>query len=186
MGASDLSPEEHLAAVLAHVGFDTDPECAATPAAFLGLLRGLDPRRAAPGLTLIDAQSTDPLILREVPFQSLCAHHLVPFLGHACIGLRPAGRLAGLGSIVRLLHHHALRPQVQERLGATLADDLILRLDARSVFVHLSARHLCLEMRGARTPALVQTLAWRGEDDPDLRALLGEPASTPEQGPPPR
>jgi len=174
MSRSDLSAEAHFAAVLAAVGFDQDPECDATPAAFIELLRGLDPRRPVPEITLIAATSTDPVILRAVPFHSLCAHHLVPFMGQACIGLRPGGTLAGLGSIVRLLHHHALRPQVQERLGATLAEDLMQRLGARSVFVHLQARHMCMEMRGARTPAQVETLAWRGQPDEDLRLLLGE------------
>jgi GTP cyclohydrolase I len=179
MSDRDLSPEQHLAAILAHVGFDRDPECASTPAAFLELLRGLDPRRPAPSITLIEARSSDPVLLRAVPFHSLCAHHLVPFHGQACIGLRPAGRLAGLGSIARLLHHHALRPQVQERLGAQLAEDLMQRLGAPTVFVHLRARHFCMEMRGARTPAQVETLAWRGAEDPELRALLGEMGAEP-------
>jgi GTP cyclohydrolase I len=156
------------------MGFDQDPETAATPAAFLELLRGLDPRRPAPVLTLLQTPSTDPVLLRGLPFHSLCAHHLVPFFGTACVGIRPAGRLAGLGGIARLLHHFAQRPQLQERLGAALAQDLLERLGARTVFVHLEARHLCLEMRGARTPAQVETLAWRGADDPDLRMLLGE------------
>ena len=174
MPAGSLHPEEALRVALAAVGFDRDPETAAAPAAFLELLRGLDPRRPPPSVTLLETHSTDPVLLRELPFHSLCAHHLVPFLGTACVGIRPAGRLAGLGSIARLLHHHALRPQLQERLGASLAQDLLERLGARAVFVHLNARHLCLEMRGARTPAQVETLAWRGEDDPTLRALLGE------------
>ncbi|MFH1463795.1 MAG: GTP cyclohydrolase I [Pseudomonadota bacterium] len=174
MAGAPLDPEEALRVVLAGVGFDQDPETAATPAAFLELLRGLDPRRPAPAVTLLDARSSDPVLLRGLPFHSMCAHHLVPFLGTACVGFRPAGRLIGLGSVARLLHHHALRPQLQERLGASLAQDLLARLGARAVFVHLEARHLCMEMRGARTPAQVETLAWRGEDDPELRAMLGE------------
>jgi len=167
------APEEALRAVLAAVGFDADPETAAAPAAFLELLRGLDPRRAAPEVALLSACSSDAVVLRDLPFHSLCAHHLVPFLGQATVGIRPAGRIAGLGSVARLLHHHALRPQLQERLPAQLAEDLMARLGARAVFVHLRARHLCLEMRGARTRAEVETLAWRGAEDPDLRALLG-------------
>ena len=173
--SAPMSPEDHLRAVLAAVGFDTDPETAATPGAFLELLRSLDPRRPAPEITLIRARSTDPVLLRQVPFHSLCAHHLLPFSGTACIGIRPGGQLAGLGSIARLLHHHALRPQVQERLGAQLAEDLLQRLGASTVFVQLQARHMCMQLRGARTPSLVQTLAWRGADDAELRLLLGEP-----------
>jgi GTP cyclohydrolase I len=174
MAGDELTPQDHLRAVLAHVGFDQDPECAATPDAFLELLQGLDPRRPPPEITVLEASSRDPLLLRDVPFHSLCAHHLVPVLGSACVAIRPAGRLVGLGSIVRLLQHHALRPQLQERLGAQLADDLMLRLGARSAVVHLRGRHLCMEMRGVKTPAWVETLAWRGEEDPELRMMLGD------------
>ena len=169
-----MSAEDHLRALLAQLGFDADPECQATPAAFVAFLRGMDPGRPGPELTLLDSSSTDPVVLRDMGFYSLCAHHLVPFLGQACVAIRPAGRLVGLGSIARLLHHHAHRPQIQERLGATLADELMERLGARTVCVHLRARHLCMEMRGSRTPAWVETLAWRGEDDPQLRALLAD------------
>jgi GTP cyclohydrolase IA len=174
MSAEQNKAEQHLRAVLEHLGFDNDPECQATPAAFLEFLGELDPRRPPPSITLLDTESTDPVVLRDMGFYSLCAHHLVPFLGQACVAIRPAGRLVGLGSIARLMHHHAARPQIQERMGAQLAEDLMERLGARTVFVHLRARHLCMEMRGARTPAWIETLAWRGEDDPQLRALLAD------------
>lgn len=177
MASDPLSAQDHLRAALARVGFTTDPECVSTPATFLAFLAGLDPRRPAPEVTLLDSTSSDPVVLRDMPFHSLCAHHLVPFLGQACVAIRPAGRLVGLGSVARLLHHHALRPQIQERLGANLADDLMQRLGAGTVVVHLQARHLCMEMRGARTPAWIETMAWRGQEDPDLRAMLGSLAS---------
>ncbi len=184
MSSSRAKAETELRAALEHAGFLSDPECQGTPGTFLDFLAGLDPRRPAPRISLLETESSDPVILRELPFHSLCAHHLVPFLGQACVAVRPAGRLVGLGSIARLLHHHALRPQLQERLGASLADDLLSQLGARTVCVHLRARHLCMEMRGARTQAWVETHAWRGEDDPQLLALLGEiaPSSDPQRG----
>jgi len=172
-----MGAEQPLRAALEALGFLEDPETAAAPEAFAELLRGFDPRRPEPAITLLETSSSDPVLLRAVPFYSLCAHHLVPFFGEACVGLRPAGRLAGLGSIARLLQHWAARPQVQERLGAELAEDLVRRLGARAAFVHLRARHLCLELRGARTPAWVETLAWRGEEDPELRLLIGKTTS---------
>ncbi|MBN1336877.1 MAG: GTP cyclohydrolase I [Deltaproteobacteria bacterium] len=166
------TPEAHMAEVLVALGFDTDPEAARSAAGFVDFLSGLAPGRAAPELEILTTQSTDPVVLREIPFQSLCAHHLVPFHGTATIAVRPAGRIAGLGGMVRLLHHHALRTQIQERLGATLASDLRLRLGAACVGVRLVARHLCLEMRGARTRAEVETVAWAGEADELLQRLL--------------
>ena len=161
-----------MAAVLHALGFDDDPETTDTPALYVQFMQELDPRRPAPGFHLIRATSQDPVLVRELPFHSLCAHHLVPFFGHALIAYRPADHIAGLGSLARLLHHHARRPQLQERLGAQLADDLQARLHPRSLVVRLRARHLCMEMRGARTPGSAETLVWRGEDDPHLLALI--------------
>ncbi len=166
------SPEAHMAEVLHCLGLDADPEAAQAPARFVEFLAGLAPGRPAPELELLATTSTDPLVLRGIPFHSLCAHHLVPFHGTATVVVRPAGRIAGLGGMVRLLHHHALRTQLQERLGAELAADLRARLSAACVGVRLVARHLCLEMRGARSRAELETVAWSGEPDELLHRLL--------------
>lgn len=171
-------PESLMEGVLQAVGFGDDPETRDTPERFLEFLRTLDPHRPPPEIHTLETRSTDPIVVRDVPFHSLCAHHLLPFWGTASLGYRPGGTLVGLGGLVRLLHHHARRPQLQERLGATLADDLLSRLQARAVAVRIEARHLCMEMRGATSQGLVVTATWRGAEDPELRALLGQ-ASAP-------
>ncbi len=166
------SAEAFCAAMLSELGFDEDPETGLTPELFVGFLRDMDPRRPAPGVAPIATEGTDLVILKDIPFHSICAHHLLPFSGTAVIGYRPAGMVAGLGSIVRLLHHHAARPQVQERLGCDLAEDLLQRLGAASVLVRLQARHLCMEMRSTRTPGIVETLTLRGKKDEELQLRI--------------
>jgi GTP cyclohydrolase IA len=170
--APPATPEAHMGEVLRLLGFDADPEATQAPVRFVEFLEGLAPGRPSPELDLLDTPSTDPIVLRAVPFHSLCAHHLVPFYGTATLVVRPEGRIAGLGGLVRLLHHHALRTQLQERLGAQLAADLRARLGAACVGVRLTAHHLCLEMRGARSQAEVETVAWSGEPDEALHRLL--------------
>jgi GTP cyclohydrolase I len=86
----------------------------------------------------------------------------VPFFGHAHIAYLPGARLMGISGFARLLDHHAHRPQLQERLGRELADDLERHLAPRGLAVVLEARHLCMEMRGVRKPGRVETRVLRG------------------------
>jgi GTP cyclohydrolase I len=107
--------------------------------------------------------SEDTVILRDIPFYSLCEHHLLPFFGCAHVGYVPNGRLVGISKIARALDILAKRPQVQERLTRQMADALVEALDADAVVVVLEAEHLCLSMRGARKPgSRVVTSAVRG------------------------
>ena len=166
-----MTPEEHLAAALAGLGFTGDPEMSRTPELVAALLRELLPQ-PVPTFEPLVTGSTDLIILRDLPFHSLCAHHLLPFFGTATLAYRPAGRIAGLGSLARVLESLSRRPQLQERLAATLADTLLTALAATTVGVHLRARHLCLEMRGARVSANVEVTAIRGIQDAALEASL--------------
>jgi GTP cyclohydrolase I len=103
------------------------------------------------------------VILRDIPFYSLCEHHFLPFYGVAHVGYIPNGRLVGISKISRALDILARRPQVQERLTRQLADCILEALDADGVGVVLEAEHLCLSMRGAHKPGTrVVTLAVRG------------------------
>ena len=107
--------------------------------------------------------SEDTVILRGIPFYSLCEHHFLPFFGSAHVGYIPNGRLAGISKIARALDMLAKRPQVQERLTRQVADAILEALDADGVAVVLEAEHLCLSMRGARKPgSRVVTSAVRG------------------------
>jgi len=107
--------------------------------------------------------SEDVVVLRDIPFYSLCEHHFLPFFGSARVGYIPNGRLVGISKIGRALDILAKRPQVQERLTRQLADALVEALGADGVAVVLEAEHLCLSMRGARKPgSRVVTSAVRG------------------------
>jgi len=98
--------------------------------------------------------SSELVIVRDIPFYSLCEHHLAPFFGTATIGYVPTnGRVVGLSKLARVLDAYAKRLQVQERLGAQIADTLYKSgLNPVGVGVYISAEHLCMAMRGVQKP----------------------------------
>lgn len=105
----------------------------------------------------------DLVVLRDIPFYSMCEHHLIPFFGSANIAYLPNGRVVGVSKIVRALGVLTHRPQLQERLTAQLADTLFAALQADGVAAVLKAEHLCMSMRGVQKPGtLVVTSAIRG------------------------
>lgn len=105
------------------------------------------------------------VLLRDVPVASLCEHHLLPFVGSAHVGYIPAktGRITGLGQLARLVDVLARRLQVQERLTAQIADAIEAALVPRGVIVVVEAEHMCMSLRGVRTPGTTAvTSAVRG------------------------
>lgn len=115
--------------------------------------------------------SNDLVIERDIPFYSLCEHHLLPFFGTAAIGYIPNGRVAGLSKLARTVEVFARRLQLQEQLTAQIADALMEHLMPQGVIVRLEAEHLCMSMRGVSKPGTkTVTLARRGvfTDDPAL------------------
>ena len=164
----------HFRAFLDAIGLPEDPELVGTPERVAELLAGFVPREPDPPTTCATASST-PVVIRGIPFYSLCAHHFLPFFGAAAVAYRPRGTLLGLGAVPRLIEALARRPQIQERLTEQIADALARWADPVSVVVSLRARHLCVEMRGARVPAEVETVATRGEPDPWLLARVASP-----------
>ena len=105
----------------------------------------------------------DLVVLRDIPFYSMCEHHLIPFFGSVHIGYLPKGRVVGVSKMVRALEVLAHRPQLQERLTAQLADTIFTSLQADGVAVAVQAEHLCMSMRGVQKPGtLVVTSAIRG------------------------
>jgi GTP cyclohydrolase I len=159
-----LPLEAHLAAILEALGYARDPECADTPARVLEVLRAYAPGQPSPRIETFEAPASDPVVLRGLPFHSLCAHHLLPFHGTCDVGYIPIGRIAGLGAFPKLLRHLARQPQLQERLGAQLADTLHGELGG-AVVVRLRARQMCMEMRGTASPGEVDTWTRRGRAD---------------------
>lgn len=127
-------------------------------------------------VTAVFEEGHDELVLvREIPFHSLCEHHLLPWFGHAHVGYLPnaSGKITGLSKLARLVDVCARRPGVQERMTTMVADALEDALQPRGVIVVLQARHLCMEMRGIRKPETVTvTSTVRGifRSDPRTRA----------------
>ncbi len=104
------------------------------------------------------------VLLKDIPFYSVCEHHLLPFAGKAHIAYIPeGGRIVGLGALAKALEVFAKRPQVQERLTAQLADMIMKKLKPKGAMVIIDAEHLCLSMRGIKKPgARTVTSAVRG------------------------
>ncbi len=166
-----------VAQLIRALGLDpaTEPELLATPERvaglyaeiFAGLLPGAEPRPATFSATgagrRTGKRGEDLVIVRDLPFYSLCVHHFVPFFGHAHVAYLPGKRLIGLSGVARILEFYARRPQLQERLTAQVADHLVRLLEPRGVVVVLEARHLCMEMRGVRKTGCFETRALRGE-----------------------
>ncbi|MEX2625089.1 MAG: GTP cyclohydrolase I FolE [Acidimicrobiia bacterium] len=113
------------------------------------------------------------VMVREIPFDSLCEHHFLPFHGKAHVAYIPDGKVTGLSKLARVVEGFAHRPQMQERLTAQVADALMKRLAPMGVIVVVEAEHLCMAMRGIRKPgAITVTSAVRGimETNPATRA----------------
>ncbi|MBY0522142.1 MAG: GTP cyclohydrolase I FolE [Gemmataceae bacterium] len=109
-------------------------------------------------------QKYDEMVLvKDIGFDSMCEHHLLPFMGKAHIAYLPNGKIVGLSKLARVVEVLSRRPQVQERMTEELADSLMDELDARGVGVILEATHTCMTIRGIRKAnSLCTTSAMRG------------------------
>ncbi len=120
-----------------------------------------DPRSVL--ATTFDESHKEMVVLKDVPFYSLCEHHFLPFHGRAHIGYVPEGRIVGVSKIARVVDILARRPQMQERLTGQIADTIMDALSPDGAAVVIEAEHLCMTMRGVRKPgALMITSAIRG------------------------
>ena len=113
--------------------------------------------------TAFEESHKDMVILKNIPFYSLCEHHFLPFHGHAHVGYVPEGRIVGASKIARAIDILARRPQLQERLTGQIADCIMEGLAPDGVAVVIEAEHLCMTMRGVQKPGTVLvTSAIRG------------------------
>ena len=160
--------ERAVREILFAIGEDPDrPSIVETPARvarmYAELFSGLhtDPR---PHLRKVFDESYDELVLvRDIAFNSMCEHHLLPFMGVAHVGYLPSGRVTGLSKLARVVEVISHRPQVQERMTHQIADLVEDELDAKGVVVVLEATHTCMTIRGVRKPgSLTVTSAVRG------------------------
>lgn len=154
--------------ILAAVGEDPDREgLRETPGRvarmYAELFSGLrkDPRE--PLRKVFNEKYDEVVLVRDITFESMCEHHLLPFTGRAHIAYMPRGRIVGLSKLARVVEVLARRPQVQERMTEDLADLLMSELEPRGVAVILEATHSCMTIRGIRKPgSLCTTSAMRG------------------------
>ena len=159
----------HVRGILTALGLDLqDPNLAETDLRvakmyiemFHGLSEGAEPKVT----TFPNDEGYSHMVMeKQLPFYSMCAHHLVPFYGHAHIAYIPRDRIIGLSKFARILEFYAKRPQLQERLTEQVVRYLEEKLNPLGAMVVIEARHLCVEMRGVKKPgALTVTSAIRG------------------------
>jgi GTP cyclohydrolase IA len=127
---------------------------------FAGLHEGSRPRVT----TFPNEEGYSAMVIeKQIPFYSMCSHHLVPFYGHAHIAYIPREKIVGLSKLPRILEYYAKRPQLQERLTEQVIGFLEEELRPLGSMVVIEARHLCVEMRGVKKPgAITVTSAIRG------------------------
>ena len=105
-------------------------------------------------VTIFKSEEYDQIVLvKDIPFCSMCEHHLLPFLGHAHVAYVPEGnRITGISKLARVVELYARRLQVQERMTTQIADCLMKALSPKGVMTVLEAEHLCMTMRGVKKP----------------------------------
>lgn len=137
------------------------------------LLSGMRDDPARHLAVTFSAEHDEMVMVRDIPFASLCEHHLLPFIGRAALAYIPntEGTITGLSKLARLVDGHSHRLQVQERLTTEIAESMEQRLRPRGTLVVLEAEHLCMTMRGVRKPgSLTVTSAVRGLFRTDVAA----------------
>ena len=101
---------------------------------------------------VFDQDYDEMVVVKDIPFYSLCEHHMLPFFGQVHVGYLPKGKVVGLSKIPRLVEVFSHRLQIQEQLTREVAEALNAALGPKGVGVVVEARHLCMEMRGVETP----------------------------------
>ncbi len=128
-------------------------------------------------ITVTFQEETEDLVLvKDIPFASVCEHHLVPFIGVAHVAYIPReGRITGLSKLARVVEIASKRPQVQERMTKQVVDAIVQKLEPRGALVVLEAEHMCMSIRGVKKPgSKTATLAARGclKEDSAARAEI--------------
>ncbi|KRK40256.1 GTP cyclohydrolase I FolE [Loigolactobacillus bifermentans] len=161
--------EAAVRTILTAIGEDPDrPGLQETPARVARMYAEVFSSVQQPQFTnykLFPTESQDDLVLvKDIPFYSMCEHHLLPFFGHVHVAYVPQHKqIIGLSKIARLVDYCAKRPNVQERLTSAIADELQTILDPAGIAVEVQARHMCMEMRGIqKTGSQTVTASFRG------------------------
>ena len=152
--------ERAVREILFAVGEDPDREgLHETPARvarmYAELFRGLHENPRAHLQKFFTEQYDEVVLVRDISFNSMCEHHMLPFIGVAHIAYVPNGRVIGLSKLARVVEVVSKRPQVQERMTEDIANLLVEELDAKGVAVVIEASHSCMTIRGIRKPGSV-------------------------------
>jgi len=153
-------------------GLADTPERVARSLRFLTEGQQMDAADAI-GDALFEDDYDEMVVVRDIPFYSLCEHHVLPFFGTAHVAYAPAGRVVGLGKIPRLVDVYAHRLQLQERMTRQIAEGLDEVTRPAGVGVVVEARHLCMEMRGVEKPGgqtVTSCMLGCFRDDPRTRS----------------
>ncbi len=127
------------------------------------LFSGMDIDPSAELLVGFEEGHKEMVILKDIPFYSMCEHHFLPFYGVAHVGYIPNGRVVGVSKLARVVEVLARRPQLQERMTSQIADTILQAIAPEGVAVVVQAEHLCMTMRGIKKPGSnVITSATRG------------------------
>lgn len=122
--------------------------------------------------TIFQENHEELVLVKDIPFYSMCEHHLVPFYGKAHVAYIPRnGRVTGLSKLARAVEAVSKRPQLQERITSTIADTIMEKLEPYGVMIVIEAEHMCMTMRGVKKPgSKTVTSAVRGIFTKDARA----------------
>lgn len=151
----DIDEVEDILAI--HAGLDITSEHGRdTPARFLAMLDELTKCKECNGDCIkwkaFPAETDEMIIVRKIPFVSVCNHHVIPFVGEAHIGYVPRSTEAGLSKFGRVVQHYARQLQTQERLTDQVTEYLQAQLEPLGLIVKLEAEHMCMTVRGVQMP----------------------------------
>jgi GTP cyclohydrolase IA len=138
-----------------------DPQQVETPLRFIKALRELTTPEEFK-FTVFDAATDNMVVVKDMPFATLCKHHVLPFVGVAHMGYVPDGRIVGLSKIPRLINYYAAGLNTQEELTETIADAFMEKLAPKGVMLVMEAQHTCMSIRGVRASGTTRTSSVRG------------------------
>lgn len=162
---AELSPEEKAARAFLRIVLpnvragawpgdgsnNPDEHLRGTPARFVKMLQEMTKQEPFE-FTTFETRSDEMIIVKDIDFVSLCAHHIIPFMGKCHIGYVPSGRIAGLSKFVRAVRMKAKTLTVQEELTTDIANFIYGELEPKGIAVVMEAEHLCMTIRGAQAP----------------------------------
>ena len=163
--------EDAVSKILRYIGEDTERDgLADTPKRvarlYTEIFSGLRENPADLLSTLFEGDYYDPVLVSDIPFHSICEHHLLPFTGLAQVAYHPSGKVIGASKVPRIIDSISRRPQIQERLTSEIADIIHSGLNSQSTLVYMSAEHMCMTMRGVnKKGSKIVTFAQRGNKE---------------------